>query len=143
MISALLWERTVLTGVVMAAGTLALFLHELHARDDLERARTVALTTMVLFQAFHVGNSRSEHLSAFREEPVLEPAPVRRHLARGRRLHVGAMHFGPAQYVLRIEPLDIATWLKTVGVAASVIVAVELHKLLRGPAQSARQHVSG
>lgn len=141
-ISALLWERTVLTGVVMAAGTLALFLHELHARDDLERARTVALTTMVLFQAFHVGNSRSEHLSAFAKSPFSN-----RLLFAGTSLavalHVGAMHFGPAQYVLRIEPLDIATWLKTVGVAASVIVAVELHKLLRGPVQPARQHVSG
>ncbi len=140
-ISALLWERTVLTGIVMAAGTLALFLHELHARDDLERARTVALTTMVLFQAFHVGNSRSEHLSAFAKSPFSNRLLLAG-TALAVALHVGAMHFGPAQYVLRIEPLDAATWLKMIGVAASVIVVVELHKLLRGPVRATRQRVS-
>jgi Ca2+-transporting ATPase len=131
-ISALLWERTALAGVVMAIGTLALFLHELNARDDLDRARTVALTTMVLFQVFHIGNSRSEHLSAFRKSPFSN-----RFLFVGTTvalaLHVGALHFGPTQYVLRVEPLDTGTWVKMVGVAASVIVAVEVHKLLRGP----------
>ncbi|MCC6222472.1 MAG: HAD-IC family P-type ATPase [Thermoleophilia bacterium] len=135
-ISALLWERTVLTGVVMAAGTLALFLHELHARDDVDRARTVALTTMVLFQAFHVGNSRSEHLSAFAKSPFSNRL-LFAGTAAAVALHVGAMHFGPAQYVLRVEPLDVSTWLKMVGVSASVLVAVELHKLLRGPRPAA------
>jgi Ca2+-transporting ATPase len=71
LISPMLWTRTALAGAVMAAGTLLLFLIELEVRDaGIDRARTVALTTMVLFQAFHLGNCRSEDLSAFAKSPV-------------------------------------------------------------------------
>ena len=38
MLSRLLWERIAISGVVMAAGTLALFLAHPHTGDDLERA---------------------------------------------------------------------------------------------------------
>jgi hypothetical protein len=41
----------------MAAGTLLLFWWELQESGQIGRAQTVALTTMVLFQVFHVGNS--------------------------------------------------------------------------------------
>jgi calcium-translocating P-type ATPase len=136
-VSPLLWERTALAGLVMAAGTLALFLYELEVRDaGVERSRTVALTTMVLFQVFHVGNSRSEHLSAFAKSPFSN-----RFLFVGSALalalHVGALYAAPAQFVLRVEPLDLAEWARIVPVAATVIVAVELHKLLRGPGRAA------
>ena len=41
--------------------------------DRVEAARTVALTTMVLFQTFHLGNVRSEQRSAFRVSPLSNP----------------------------------------------------------------------
>ena len=71
--SRLLWERTLITGLVMAVGTLMLFRWELDAGGSLSRARTVALTTMVLFQTFHVWNCRSTDLSAFRKSPSSNP----------------------------------------------------------------------
>jgi Ca2+-transporting ATPase len=71
--SRLLWERTLITGVVMAVGALMLFRWELDAGGSLSRARTVALTTMVLFQTFHVWNCRSNELSAFRKSPSSNP----------------------------------------------------------------------
>ena len=132
-VSLLLWERTAIAGVVMAAGTLSLFLWELELRDaGVERARTVALTTMVLFQVFHVGNSRSEHLSAFVKSPFSNPL-LFAGSAIALAVHIGALYLGPTQYVLRVEPLDLADWARIVPVAATVIVAVELHKLLRRP----------
>jgi len=137
-ISRLLWERTVIAAAAMAAGTLVLFRLEIDAGHSVEHARTVALTSMVLFQVFHVGNSRSESRSVFRMNPFSN-----RLLLLGTAvalgLHAGALVFGPAQTVLRVESLDLATWLRVAAVASSVIAVVELHKLLRRrPAASDR-----
>lgn len=130
-VSTLLWERTLVVGVVMAAGTLALFRLELEAGATLARAQTVALTTAVFFQMFQVGNSRSEFLSIFRKSPFSNPFLF---LATGAAIlvHVGALHLGATQFVLRVVPIaDPGTWGRMILVAAAVVVAVELHKLLR------------
>jgi Ca2+-transporting ATPase len=131
-ISSVLWERTLLTGLTLAAGTLFLFWQEIENGSSIEQARTVALTTAVLFQCIHVGNSRSERRSAFAKSPLLNPFLL---LGTGAALaaHIGAMYFGPMQDLLRIEPLDATTWAKMVAVASTVLVVNELHKLLRKP----------
>jgi Ca2+-transporting ATPase len=131
-ISRLLWERTLLTGLVLAAGTLTMFLLELEAGSSTERARTVALTTMVLFQVLHVGNCRSETHSAFAKSPLVNPFLLMG-TACALAIHIGALHFGPAQAVLHLEPLDLETWAKMAAVALSVTAVNELHKLLRKP----------
>jgi magnesium-transporting ATPase (P-type) len=131
-ISRLLWERTAIAGLVMASGTLALFLFELNTHGELGRAQTVALTTMVLFQVFHVGNSRSEHRSAFAKSPFSNPFLFVGTLI-ALSLHIAALYLPFTQFILRVEPLDVETWVRMVAVAASIIAVVELHKLLRGP----------
>jgi len=134
-ISALLWERTALVGAIMAAGTLLMYLLQLRADASTEHARTVALTTMVLFQVFHIGNCRSEYVSAFRKSPL-----ANRFLFVGTTVavatHVAALYLPPTQYILRVEPLPLSTWPTMLGVALSVVIAVELHKILRRPKAS-------
>lgn len=130
-ISALLWERTAVTGVVMGLGTLLLFRWALDSDSSLREAQTVALTTMVLFQTFHIGNSRSEYLSAFRKSPfsnrfLFVAAAV------ALAVHIGALYFPPTQYVLRVEPIALDEWPRIVAVASTILLAIELHKLLRG-----------
>ncbi|MEX2160118.1 MAG: HAD-IC family P-type ATPase [Dehalococcoidia bacterium] len=129
-ISPVLWERTAIAGAVMAAGTVLLFLLEVHGDASSERARTVALTTMVLFQVFHVGNSRSEHLSAFAKSPFSNRL-LFVGTAIALAIHIGALYLPPTQYILRVEPLDLWMWPRMIAVALAVIVAVELHKLVR------------
>jgi Ca2+-transporting ATPase len=129
-ISGLLWERTAVSGLVMAAGTLLLFVWELERTGSLVSAQTVALTTMVLFQVFHVGNSRSEHLSVFRLSPLSNPFLLIATTA-ALTIHVGALYFGPTQYILRVEPLDLEAWVRMALVASTILVAMELHKLVR------------
>jgi magnesium-transporting ATPase (P-type) len=131
-ISALLWERTAIAGAVMAIGTLLVFFWELNAHDNLAMARTAALTTMVLFQVFHVGNSRSEHRSAFARSPLLNPFLFVGTLV-AMTIHVVALYLPFTQFILRVEPLDLETWVRMIVVASSIIVVVEIHKLLRGP----------
>ncbi len=127
----LLWERTVVAGIVMGLGTLALFRWELDLSGSLVRAQTVALSTMVLFQMFHVGNCRSEYLSLFRKSPFSNPFLLIG-TASALLVHLGALYWGPTQLILRVEPLGLQEWIRIVAVASSILVAIELHKLWRG-----------
>lgn len=132
-VSPILWERTVFVGLVMAAGTLGLFRWELERPDStLAQAQTVALTTMVLFQVFHVGNSRSEWRSVFGRSPLSNPFLFYATLAAV-GVHTVALYLPPTQYVLRVEPIDLDAWLRIVVVASTVLVVSEVHKLLRRP----------
>jgi calcium-translocating P-type ATPase len=126
----LLWERTVVAGTVMAAGTLALFVYELDRTGSLAHAQTVALTTMVLFQMFHVGNCRSERLSVFRKSPFSNPFLFVATFA-ALLIHIGALYWPATQFVLRVEPIALDVWVRIVLVASTIVAAVEVHKLVR------------
>lgn len=72
-LSSLMIQRTFLMGIVMAAGTLYVFVSDLHSGVPLERARTAALTTMVFFQFYQALNCRSETESIFSMRPMSNP----------------------------------------------------------------------
>jgi Ca2+-transporting ATPase len=128
--SRLLWERTVLAASAMAAGTLAVFRTQLDGGAPLDEARTAALTTMVLFMAFHVGNVRSEHRSAFRLSPFANPFLLVSAVAAV-AVHAAALHWGPTQTVLRVAPIGLDVWLTAGVIALSVVAVGEAHKAIR------------
>jgi calcium-translocating P-type ATPase len=131
-VSALLWERTVVAGVVMAAGTLFVFRWEFDHGSSLEHARTAALTTMVWFQAFHAGNSRSETRSVFAVDPFSNRfLLVGVVVALG--VHAAALYVPATQFLLHVEPIGVTTWALVLPVGASIVAAMEVHKLLRKP----------
>jgi Ca2+-transporting ATPase len=127
--SRLLWQRTAIVGFVIAAGTLVTFRLTLDDTDDVGAARTVALTTMVLFQMFHLGNARSEHRSAFTISPLSNPFLLGAAVAAV-GIHAAALYLPPTQYVLHVEPLSTEQWVLCVTVAVTILVAVEAHKAL-------------
>jgi Ca2+-transporting ATPase len=45
-------------------------------------------------------------------------------------IHAASLYWAPTQYVLRVAPVDAAAWGRMTLVASTVIVAVELHKLV-------------
>ena len=49
-------------------------------------------------------------------------------------IHVAALYLPMTQYVLRVEPIGLGAWIRIVVVATSILVAMELHKALRGSA---------
>ena len=130
-LSWLLWERTALAGIVMAVGTLALFRWELDATGSLEYAQTIALTTMVFFQMFHVGNARSERRSVFGVTPWSNPFLLVA-VVGALSVHVAALYLAPTQFILRVVPVSLESWVRMFVVALSVVAVVEIHKLLRG-----------
>ncbi len=128
--SRLLIERTILVGVLISAGVVYNFITVLNAGDSLEKARTMAVTTMVFFQFFQAWNSRSELQSIFRinlmSNPFLFYSMIAASLAQLAVIYVPAL-----QWVFRTEPIATGDWLQILMVSASVIVVVEADKFLR------------
>lgn len=128
--SRLLIERTILVGVLISAGVVYNFITVLNAGDSLEKARTMAVTTMVFFQFFQAWNSRSELQSIFRinlmSNPFLFYSMIAAFLAQLAVIYVPAL-----QWVFRTEPIATGDWLQILMVSASVIVVVEADKFLR------------
>jgi Ca2+-transporting ATPase len=114
----------------MAAGVLVLYRWELDHGADLTEARTVALTSMVLFQAFHAGNSRSEYRSVFAISPFSNRFLLVGVLA-ALAIHAAALYLPVTRFLLRVEPLALNRWFEAGAIALSIIVAMELHKLIR------------
>lgn len=122
-----LWWQTAVAGVVMAAGTLTVFHWELGQAGSLATAQTAALTTMVIFQMFHVGNARAETASVFRRSPLSNPFLFAA-TAAALAVHVGALYLAPTQFVLRVTPIGLDTWIRIIPVAATILVAMEIVK---------------
>jgi magnesium-transporting ATPase (P-type) len=128
--SRLMFERSALVGIVISAGVTYLFVSALSQGVELDRARTIAVTTMVLFQFFQAWNSRSELQSVFRLNPLSNPflffSMIAAALAQVAVIYVPAL-----QWVFRTEALTLGEWAEIGMVAASVVAVVELDKAIR------------
>jgi Ca2+-transporting ATPase len=129
-LSGLMIQRTVLMGIVLAAGTLFVFIADLHAGVPLERARTAALTTMVFFQFYQALNCRSETKSIFSmrlmSNPFLVYAMIAAFFAQLAVLYVPAL-----QWIFRTVPLSMTEWLEVGLVTVTIVIAVEFDKWIR------------
>jgi magnesium-transporting ATPase (P-type) len=125
-----LWERTVLTGVTMAVGSLWLLIWAMDAGLSAAEQRGAALTTLVIAMAAHVYNARSERRS-------IVTTHVRGNLFLlvstlvALAIHLGASYWAPTQAVLQIEPVTAPGWARIGVVAVAVVLVSELHKWLR------------
>ncbi len=129
-VNGVLWERTVLTGVTMALGSLWVFTWAIAAGLELDQQRGAALTTLVVAMAAHVYNARSERRSIVvthvRGNPFLLISTV---LAL--TVHIAASYWEPTQRVLQIAPVTGEGWLRIALVTVAVVLVSEAHKALR------------
>ena len=130
-LSSLMVQRTLLMGITLAAGTLFLFISNLNSGVPLERARTVALTTMVFFQFYQAFNCRSETQSVFSMSPISNPllfiSIIAAFLAQLAVIYVPAF-----QWIFRTVPITVTEWGQIVLISTSVILVIEMDKWLRG-----------
>ncbi|MBK9470757.1 MAG: cation-translocating P-type ATPase [bacterium] len=128
-----MWGGIVFVGLVMATGTLLVLDASLPAGlidgiGSMEYGRTMAFTTLVLFQAFNVLNARSDTRSAFGQlfrNPWLFGA-----VALSLTLHVAVIYVPFLQAAFVTVPLAAGDWLICISVASSVLWLRELSKLL-------------
>jgi magnesium-transporting ATPase (P-type) len=93
-----------------------------------EEARNRLLLLMVLFQNFHVFNSRSERESAFRV-PISRNYFLVGGVALALAVHVASMHIPFMQRLLRIAPVGMQEWLVPIALASAVLGSVEIFKI--------------
>jgi Ca2+-transporting ATPase len=128
--SRILIERTILVGLLISVGVIYQFTHALEGGVSLERARTVAVTTMVFFQFFQAWNSRSESQSIFQinffSNPWILYGLIASVLAQLASIYVPIL-----QWVFKTEPLTFLEWMKIAAISLTVILSVEVDKGLR------------
>jgi Ca2+-transporting ATPase len=126
----LLVERTIIVGLLISAGVVYEFIHSLNEGMPLEKARTIAVTVMVFFQFFQAFNSRSEMQSLFRMNPLGNPFLFFGTLAAF-GAHLAALYVPALQWVFRMEPITPVEWLRILLISVTVVVVVEIDKLVR------------
>lgn len=126
----LMIQESVISGMVMFTAAFAVWIYLIRTGRDVSSARNILLLLMVLLENFHVFNCRSEIESAFR-------VPVRRNImlvlgviaAQG--IHIGSMYIPFMQDILGISPVDFPTWFTLLLIASSLLLAMEIFKIIK------------
>jgi P-type Ca2+ transporter type 2C len=123
--------RLLLSGAVMAIGTLGLFRWGLAVRpdDDGAFAITLAFTTFVLFQFFNAVNARVETTTVFSRH-TLRNGKLWAALTGVLVLQVAAVYLSPLQRIVDTVPLDVEHWMLAGVTASAILLVEELRKLL-------------
>ncbi|HCQ64066.1 MAG TPA: ATPase [Rhodobacteraceae bacterium] len=127
----LMIERVVLSAVVMGVSAFLIFQSLIQAGVSVDEARNSTLLLMVLFENVNVFNSRSETRSAFRQSLMRNRLLVIGTLF-AQAIHIGAMFTPWISEVLHIQPVSLRHWATLLAMALTILVAMELHKLVRG-----------
>lgn len=128
--------RMVVMAVPMAIGTLVAFSFYL---DDMEKAWTISLTTLAIFQWFNAWNCRSATVSVFAMNPLRNM-----YLIAATLLVIGlqivAVYVPAFQAFLHTVPLSWEEWVLCSAIASSILWIEEIRKLLayvvRAPADT-------
>jgi P-type Ca2+ transporter type 2C len=125
----LMIERMIVSVAVMGGVGFAAFSWMIENGWNETEARNVLLLMFVLFENFHIGNSRSETKSAFALSPLRSPI-LMLGAAAALLIHVASMYIPFMQSVLGIHAVSPRTWLTVAALAVTVVPAMELHKWL-------------
>ena len=96
----------------------------------MEEARNLLVQLFVLFEIFHIGNSRSETRSIFRLNPLGNPVLFFGTMA-ALGVHVAALYTPFLQSLLDVAPVALDDFVVLIGLASSILVVMELHKAWR------------
>ncbi|MCX8084433.1 MAG: HAD-IC family P-type ATPase [Calditerrivibrio sp.] len=123
-------ERTFLIGILIALGVIYIFQHTLDKGYSIEKARTMAMTTMVFFQFFQAWNARSETVSIFKIDPLSNKF-LFFSLIAATLAQLAVIYLPQLQWIFRTEPLNCNDWLLLLFISSSVVILVEVDKYLR------------
>jgi len=135
------WIRLACGGLLMMVGTIAVLdayypggLFTLFAKGtgpnvaDEAHARTMAFTTLMMFQLFDVYNCRSRRRSAF--TGFFENKWLLVAIAFSLGTHMLVVYVPALQTAFHTAPMSVADWLIATGVSATLLIAMELAKVV-------------
>ncbi|MDQ2694284.1 MAG: HAD-IC family P-type ATPase, partial [Pseudomonadota bacterium] len=125
----LVW-RIGLVSAILVAGTFGLFLWERTHGAPLDTARTVAVNTLVMFEAFYLLNTRYLTAPVLSRQGLLGNRYMLLAIALVLVFQLLFTYAGPMQRLFGTTALDAGAWLRIVLVGASVFMLVELEKAL-------------
>lgn len=143
LITALIIERIIISGLLMMVGTLGVFLYShIYNENSLQKSQTLAFCTLALFQIWNVQNSRSADRSLFftfhkKNGTKLHPIGISKNklligiMGAVLLLQLSAVHIPFMNHLLKTTPLGFEDWLICFSVSFSIIIITEIHKFLR------------
>jgi magnesium-transporting ATPase (P-type) len=134
----LMIQRTIIGATVMGLMGFVTFSWSLNTGHSLDSARNTLLLLMVLFENIHIGNCRSETKSVFQLSPLRSPILL---MGMGTAffVHVIMMYLRIGNHLLSTEPVNINNWLILILISLTILVAIEIHKLLTKFHQKVKQ----
>ncbi len=124
-ISMKLFLSIVIFGIIMAVGTLFMFVQ--YKDIDLIKAQTIAFTTLVMFQLFAVMSSRSLHSSFTKLNPFSNKWLLGAVLLSF-AMQLAVVYWPPLQSVFGTVPLSAADWVKILGISSLGFIVMEISK---------------
>jgi magnesium-transporting ATPase (P-type) len=131
LLSGSLMARIAYVSGILVAGTFGLFVLERAGGAEIEAARTVAVNTLVLFEAFYLFNTRYLLEPSYTREGLLGSRPVLIAIALVLVFQLLFTYAPFMQALFGTAALDGGAWLRIVAVASTVFLAVEVEKGLR------------
>jgi calcium-translocating P-type ATPase len=127
--SILLYRRSLLVAVIITIGTCFMYIRSIEAGASINEARTVALSTMIIFQFMQLFNARSERLSIFHNNFFSN-----KFLLLSMLLAIIAfaltITFAPLMWLLSTTPVSLSILIQITLLAITVIIAVEADKAI-------------
>jgi Ca2+-transporting ATPase len=123
----------IITGFVMAAGTLGIFTYML--RVNPQAAQTLAFSTFVFFQLFNVLNCRSNNRSIFKIGFLSNRTSILS-ITSVILVQAAIVYIPQVQGVFGTVPLSSWDWLLSAATASIIFIAFELYKAVRRNDQS-------
>jgi Ca2+-transporting ATPase len=120
----------VVVGLIMAIGTLSVFHFANSSGVDIDRSRTMAFSTLVMFQMFFVFSARSPYiplhkLGFFGNKKLILAVTV------SILLQLMIIYFAPLQTAFSTVPLELIDWVWIVLTASTVLLIMESFKTWR------------
>ena len=122
------WILAIMTAVLMSSGTVLLFVGALR-QHGLEYARTVAFTTMAVFQLWNVLNMRSASKSLF-SLGLGSNRYVLGAIAASLLLQLLIIYLPFFHPMFHLVPMAVGDWIVIAALTSSIFVAIELYKIL-------------
>jgi len=130
LVSVFLGWRIFCVSLILLTGTFGLYLYEREMGANIDTARTIAVNTLVMFEAFYLFNCRYLHRNVISREGLL-----------GNRMALYAVgvvvvfqllftYAPPLQALFATAPLDVTDWIKVVLTGSTVFILVEMEKAI-------------
>ena len=138
--SYMIW-RTVYVALIMVMGTFGVFLWEITQGTPLDIARTIAVNILVLFGMLYLLNSRYLTASVLNRDGLAGNRSVLLAIALVVVFQLAFTYLNILQALFGSTALSVEDWLRSVAISSSVLIVVELEKLIirRVKANAARQ----